>query len=319
MGEKTVAVVFPGQGSQRPGMGKDFYDEFPICRESYEEASDSVGWNIAAMCFEDDERLNLTEYTQPCILTTEIAMLRSLQKHFGFMPVYFGGHSLGEFTALVASGVLSLSDAVRVVQFRGRLMQEAVPVGVGTMAAIISDTIDVEMVRLVLQNMPVDVANINSLHQIVVSGETVAVIEAENRLRNALGEGKPFRYVILNVSAPFHSRFMDSITGEFEKVLTSLDRWRVEEKKSVVVTSNFTGEFHTGVYGDLIFSLVSQLNHPVQWVKNMKALAACSDVIYEVGPGRPLKDFFKSVNVLCTSITTVNSARRALGGIEGSW
>ena len=116
MKDKLIAVVFPGQGSQRPGMGKDFYEQMPVCRQTFEEAGNALGWDVAAMCFGEDERLHLTEFTQPCIVTTEICMLRGLAERYGFAPDYFGGHSLGEFTALVAAGVLPLADTVKIVQ-----------------------------------------------------------------------------------------------------------------------------------------------------------------------------------------------------------
>ncbi len=309
MEKDKIAVVFPGQGAQKPGMGKDFYDSVPASREVYEEASQAAGWDIAAMCFGEDERLNLTEFTQPCILTTEIAMLRSLQTLFGFSPSLFGGHSLGEFTALVAAGALPIAEAVRIVQIRGRLMQEAVPVGIGAMAAVISDNVDIDMVRLALKDLSIDVANINSANQVVISGEAGAMPEAESRLQEALAKDKPFRFVLLNVSAPFHSRFMTSIVEPFGDTLRTASKG-IDHERSIMVTSNFTGGFHSGRYEDLINSLVSQLNHAVRWVDNMKALASHAATIYEVGPGRPLRDFFRTINVTCSSITTFSAAER---------
>ena len=316
MEKKKLAVVFPGQGAQRPGMGKDFYSTLTVCRETYEEASRAAGWDIASICFGDDERLNLTEYTQPCVLTTEIAMLRGLRTRFGFSPVFFGGHSLGEFTALVAAGSISLADAVRIVQVRGRLMQEAVPVGVGAMAAVISDNVDVELIRRALTDVPVNVANINSANQVVISGEAGAMPEAESRLRDVLARGKEVRYVPLNVSAPFHSRFMDTIVDKFEDTLRAAEKG-IHAEKSVVVTSNYTGRFHTGDHDDLIRNLVFQLNHPVQWVENMKQLSARADAVYEVGPGRPLRDFFKTIGVTCSSVTTLSTAERGFAKTGG--
>ena len=304
-----IAVVFPGQGAQRPGMGEDFYDNVPVSREVYDEASQAAGWDIAAMCFGDDERRDLTEFTQPCMLTTEIAMLRSLQTLFGFSPTLFGGHSLGEFTALVAAGALPLSEAVRIVQIRGRLMQDAVPVGRGAMAAVISDNVDIELVCLALKDLPIDIANINSANQIVISGEAGAMPKAEARLQEALAKDRPFRFIPLNVSAPFHSRFMSTIVEPFEDILRMIGQG-IDHDKSITVTSNFRGGFHSGLYEDLINNLVSQLNHSVLWEDNMKALASQADTIYEVGPGRPLRDFFKTINITCTSITTLATAEK---------
>lgn len=309
MKKDQIAVVFPGQGVQRPGMGKDFHDAIPVCREVYEEASQAAGWDIAAMCFGDDERLNLTEFTQPCILTTEVAMLRSMETLFGFSPIIFGGHSLGEFTALVAAGAFPLSEAVRIVRIRGRLMQEAVPIGRGAMAAVISDKMDTEVVRETLKNLPIDIANINSTNQVVISGEASAMPEAEAKLQRALAMDRPFRFILLNVSAPFHSRFMSTIVEPFEEILRAIGKGIVQDK-SVTVTSNFRGIFHSGLYEDLIYNLVSQLNHPVLWVDNMRALASQAEAIYEVGPGRPLRDFFKTIDAACTSITTLAMAEK---------
>ena len=310
MMKDTIAVVFPGQGAQRPGMGKDFYDNVAASREVYHEASQAAGWDVAAMCFGEDEHLNLTEFTQPCILTTEVAMIRGLQTLFGFSPVLFGGHSLGEFSALVAAGAIPLPEAVRIVQSRGRLMQEAVPVGIGAMAAVISDNVDMAHVRLALKDLPIDIANINSTNQVVISGEAGAMPEAETRLKKKLADDKLFRFILLNVSAPFHSRFMTAIVEPFRHTLRTVGKG-MEHEKSSAVTSNFKGGFHSGLYEDLIHNLVSQLNNSVLWMDNMKSLAAQAGVIYEVGPGRPLRDFFRTINVSCTSITNLRTAERS--------
>ncbi len=307
--DDKIAVVFPGQGAQRPGMGRDFHDNVSVCREVYEEASQAAGWDIAAMCFGNDARLNLTEFTQPCILTTEIAMFRGLETRFGFSPVLFGGHSLGEFTALVAAGALPLSEAVRIVRIRGRLMQEAVPVGRGSMAAVISNNVDSQLVRLAMKDLSIDIANINSTDQIVISGDAKDMPEAETRLRDGLASDRSFRFITLNVSAPFHSRFMSTIIGPFEEMLRVIGEG-IDPDKSASVTSNFRGVFHSGLYEDLIYNLVSQLNHAVLWVDNMRALASLTETIYEVGPSRPLREFFKTINVTCTPITTFAKAEK---------
>jgi [acyl-carrier-protein] S-malonyltransferase len=309
MNESKTAAVFPGQGAQRPGMGKDFFDQLPICRSTFEEASAALDFNVAAMCFGEDERLNLTEYTQPCILATEIAMLRGLRERYGFSPVYFGGHSLGEFTALVAADVMPFTQALQIVQIRGRLMQKAVPVGVGAMAAVIGEGIDGEALRTMLTDLALDVANLNSANQVVISGEAGAMPAAEDKLRAAFGAVKAFRFVPLNVSAPFHSRFMHGIEEPFRKALeTTSGTWRPEH--AATVTSNYTGGFHRGAAPDVIDALVRQLSNPVRWIDNMQCLAAHAGEIYEVGPGRPLRDFFKTAGVTCTSITTFSAAER---------
>jgi [acyl-carrier-protein] S-malonyltransferase/trans-AT polyketide synthase/acyltransferase/oxidoreductase domain-containing protein len=309
-----IAVVFPGQGSQRAGMGKDFYDEIPICRQTYEEAADTLRWDVAAMCFGDDAKLNLTEYTQPCIVTTEIAMLRGLNERFGFTPLYFGGHSLGEFSALVAAGVFQLNETVKIVQARGKLMQDAVPVGVGGMAAVISEEIDINKLKQLIFDLPVDVANINSANQVVISGKIAGLPEAEKRLTEALAGGKPFRFVQLNVSAPFHSRFMQVIEDLFAKVLLEKAQ-NIKKENATNVTSNYTGGFHTASATQIRENLVRQLSNTVKWCDNMRALANETTNIYEVGPGRPLRDFFKTIGITCTSITGLAAAQKSFTGV----
>lgn len=305
----SVAVVFPGQGSQRQGMGKDFYDRMTVCRSVFEEASDALGLDVAAICFNEDERLNLTEYTQPCIVTTEIAMFRGLQNEYGFKAESFGGHSLGEFTALVAAGVMPFAAAVQIVRERGKLMQEAVPVGVGFMAAVISEGIDVPALRDGLAGLPVDVANINSANQVVISGEASVLPEVERRCKELLGEAKACRFVKLNVSAPFHSRFMKKIEKPFAEVLAKFSG-SFDAGNASRVTSNYQGSFHEESVDAIIVNLVSQLSNSVRWRDNMQALAGRAQKIYEIGPGRPLRDFFKTIGVACESVTSLSAAEK---------
>jgi len=309
MKRKDIAVVFPGQGSQRPGMGKDFYHNVQVSRRTYEEASDVLGWDVAAICFEEDERLNLTEYTQPCILATEVAMLRGLYALYGFSPTLFGGHSLGEFTALVCADALPLSEALRIVHIRGRLMQKAMPIGLGGMSAVISEDLDVDLVRRTLVDLPLDVANVNSANQVVISGKLEVMPKAEARLQEALSGDRPFRFVPLNVSAPFHSRFMRPIEEPFEEAFRTYGRG-LNPEEGEKVTSNYKGGFHSAHYEEILRSMVSQLSNTVQWKENMKTLALRADAIYEVGPGRPLREFFRTINVTCSSVTTLSAAER---------
>jgi [acyl-carrier-protein] S-malonyltransferase/trans-AT polyketide synthase/acyltransferase/oxidoreductase domain-containing protein len=259
------------------------------------------------MCFGEDERLNLTEYTQPCIVTTEICMLRGLPDRYGFAPDYFGGHSLGEFTALVAAGVMPLAQTLKIVQTRGKLMQEAVPVGVGGMAAVISENIDIDMLRKTMEGLAADVANINSANQVVISGELPAIDETEKRLTLNFPAEKTFRFIRLNVSAPFHSRLMKTIEDRFADTLEKFGN-DLNPLNAAKVTSNFTGGFHAESVSDVRKNLVHQISNTVNWRNNMQALAQKAEEIYEVGPGRPLRDFFKSIGVACQSITGMTAA-----------
>ncbi len=306
---KAAVVVFPGQGSQRPGMGKDFFDAMPVCRQVYEEASDALGLDVASLCFEEDPRLNLTEYTQPGIVTTEIAMMRGLAERFGFRADYFGGHSLGEFTALTAAGVMPFADTVKIVRERGKLMQQAVPVGVGSMAAVISEGVDVEALRRAFDGLPIDLANINSANQVVISGRADALPEAESRVKALFAPPKTCRFVQLNVSAPFHSRFMQVIEEPFTGVLRDY-AGSFNVQNAPRVTSNYSGTYHEASLDVVIGNLVSQLSHSVRWRDNMQALASRALQVYEVGPGRPLREFFKTIGVTCESVTGLSAAEK---------
>jgi [acyl-carrier-protein] S-malonyltransferase/trans-AT polyketide synthase/acyltransferase/oxidoreductase domain-containing protein len=306
---KGIVAVFPGQGSQRQGMGKDFYDQIVVCRQTYEEASDAVGLDIASICFNEDDRLNLTEYTQPCIVTTEVAMIRGLAERYGFQAGYFGGHSLGEFTALVAAGVIPFADAVQIVRMRGKLMQDAVPVGVGSMAAVISEDIDVAALKKMIEDLPVDIANINSANQVVISGDAAALPAVENRCKDLFAAPKTFRFVKLNVSAPFHSRFMKKIEQPFAETLKSFSK-SFDISTASRVTSNYAGFFHASSIDTVINNLVSQLSNSVLWRENMQVLAQRASRIYEIGPGRPLRDFFRTIDVTCDSITSLTAAEK---------
>lgn len=309
MNGSMIAVAFPGQGSQHSGMGKDFYDNIPASRYTYHEAADVLGWDVTSMCFGEDERLNLTEYAQPCILATEIAMFRGLRSLYGFDPQFFGGHSLGEYTALVASGALPFPSALEIVQNRGQLMQEATPVGMGGMAAVISEDLDAELLRQRLENLPIDVANDNSANQVVISGRLSAMSEAEERIKTYVGDHRSLRFVPLNVSAPFHSRFMNVMKETFQGILSGIEA-KIQPAKAEKVTSNVTGSFHSKNPKEIIDRMVSQVSNTVQWKKNMETLAASAVSIFEIGPGRPLRGFFKTMNLACRSITTFRAAQR---------
>jgi [acyl-carrier-protein] S-malonyltransferase/trans-AT polyketide synthase/acyltransferase/oxidoreductase domain-containing protein len=236
-------------------------------------------------------------------------MLRGLAERYGFAPDYFGGHSLGEFTALVAANVMPLADTVKIVQTRGRLMQEAVPVGVGGMAAVISEDIDMEILTKIMEGLAAGVANINSANQVVISGELPAIDEAEKRLTQNFPAEKTFRFIRLNVSAPFHSRLMKTIENRFADTLEKFGG-NLNAQNASRVTSNFTGGFHADSGVEVRKNLVNQISNTVNWRKNMQALASKAEEIYEVGPGRPLRDFFRTIGVTCQSITGLNAAEK---------
>ena len=306
----AVALVFPGQGAQRPGMGRDFYAQFAVSREAFAEASDALGFDVARVCFGDDSRLDETEFTQPCIVATEIAMLRALTAHFGLEAAYFGGHSLGEYAALCAAGVISLADAVRLTRRRGALMQTAVPKGEGAMIAVLAEGIGDVDLQALLSALGVDVANRNSGDQIVISGRASAVAAAASALEQML-HGVEHRLVALNVSAPFHSRLMRGVEVEFERVLWSAAPAMRPDGASRC-TSNVTGRYHESSAASIIDALTRQISMPVDWVGNMNALCEVAGRIYEIGPSRPLTAFFKSAGRVVTPIVSVRNAQREL-------
>lgn len=299
-------VVFPGQGAQRTGMGADFCAEFRVARDTFAEASDAVGEDLLRICTERDPRLHRTEYTQPCVLTMEIAAYRVLETEFDKRATAFGGHSLGEYAALVAAGVFELADGVRLVRTRGALMQRAVPEGAGAMAALILPGITGAGVAELVAEAGAEVANDNSTDQLVISGARDAIAAA----RVLLAERHPdLRFVPLRVSAPFHSRWMRGIEAEFAGHLADCAP-RMRAERAVAVTSNYTGEFHQPE--TLAEHLVRQISAPVRWTANMRALLRASTPRYEVGPSAPLSKFFATLDAPVSRIATVGDLRALL-------
>lgn len=291
MKPEGVAAIFPGQGSQREGMGADFCREYATARRIYAEASDAIGVDLAAISFaEDDERLHLTEFTQPAILTNEIALLEVLREEAGFAPSIFAGHSLGEYTALVAAGGLGFADAVRLVRHRGALMQSAVPAGAGAMSAVkLSPDAPGPGATACMERIAghgVDVANINSRFQFVMSGLVAAVHAASDEIRRTVPE---VEIVPLAVSAPFHSRHMREIEDEFAAYLADI---ALNGPACAAVLSNFTGRYHGDEADGVRRALVSQISGAVRWSENMRTLVADATELLEIGPGRPLGGFF---------------------------
>jgi len=299
------AVVFPGQGAQRRGMGADFHDSFAVAARVFEEASEAAGEDLRRICFTEDERLHQTEFTQPCLLTAQIAAFLVAVEEFGFAPRVFGGHSLGEYTALVAAGVLPLADAVRLVRARGALMQQAVPAGQGAMAALMLDDIeDSPALRLSIA-AGAEIANYNSPTQVAISGTTESLARAKAALAASLPD---LTFIPLHVSAPFHCSLMEPAVAEFGSRLRACAT-RMTAARACEVTSNYTGDFHHPEA--LTANLVAQMSSPVRWLENMSAIRARAGRIYEIGPRAALFKFFRLIDQPVVPITKVAELRDA--------
>lgn len=285
------AFIFPGQGSQYAGMGKNLADNFPLARHTFAEADDALGAKLSTLCFEGpEEELKLTTNTQPAILATSVAALRVLKAETGHTAVYLAGHSLGEYSALVASGAMEFGDALRTVRSRGAFMQEAVPVGVGAMAAILSVEADVlaAICAEAAQGEVVSPANFNSPGQIVVAGHAGAVNRAIE-----IAKGRGFRKaMLLPVSAPFHSPLM---VPAGERLAGVLDGVALNDLAVPVITNvEAKANDDKGRVKDL---LVRQVSAPVLWdasVQEMVNLGVTSFI--EIGPGKVLSGLVKRIN-----------------------
>ena len=287
-----TAFVFPGQGSQKVGMCKDFYDNYACAKKVFEEADDALGFSITKMCFEGpEEDLRLTKYTQPAILTCSVAALAVMREH-GLECEAAGGHSLGEYSALVAADVMKLQDAVVAVHKRGEFMQEAVPVGEGAMAAVMGLTPD-EIVA-VCQNVEtecgeaVQAVNFNCPGQVVIAGATKAVDKASEALKAAGAK----RAIPLPVSAPFHSTLMKPAAERLKEVLDKIDF----RDAKFPVFSNVTAE--PVVKAEEIRALlVKQAASPVKWEMSMHRMIKDGfDTFVEVGPGKVLTGFTRKID-----------------------
>ena len=287
---KSIAFIFPGQGSQYVGMGKELFENFSVAKKIFEEAEDTLRFAISSLCFKGpEEALKLTENTQPAVLTTSIAALKVLQAEKGMTPHFTAGHSLGEYSALVASGALSFSEAVKIVRLRGKFMQEAVPVGEGAMAAVLG--MEREQVEKLCEEISsgeiLTPANFNSPGQIVIAGHSKAVERAIERVKQ---EGK--KAVLLPVSAPFHSPLMKPAGERLEKALEEIS---VSDLNIPVVT-NVEAEVNTAkerVKG----LLVAQVSNPVRWEESMrKMIEKGIEQVLEIGPGKVLSGLMKRID-----------------------
>src|SRR5271157_3631606 len=298
----TIALLFPGQGSQAVGMGKDLAEKFPIARLTFEEADEALGYKLSQVCFEGpEEQLRLTEITQPAILTVSVAALRVLEGKVP-KPSFVAGHSLGEYSAHVASGTMTFADALRTVRNRGKYMQEAVPVGVGAMAAILG--MDLEKVTAVChdaaQGEVCQPANINSPEQIVISGNTAAV-ERAAKLADERGAKKA---KLLPVSAPFHCSLMKPAQDRLEADLNTLGM----QKPVYPIACNVDAALVTDELRARD-TLVRQVTGSVKWDQCMRLLIGLGvETFIEVGPGKVLWGLMRQIDRSKTWLTVGDDA-----------
>ena len=281
-----IAFIFPGQGAQKAGMGKDFYENSKMAAEVIDRASELLGLDMKALCFEENDKLDLTEYTQAAMVTTCLAMTR-VAENKGLKADVTAGLSLGEYPAIAIAGGMNDMDAIRLVRKRGILMQNTVPAGEGAMCAVIS--MDAEKIEEVIEPIAdVSVANYNCPGQIVITGKTKAVEEAAGKLKEAGAR----RTIMLNVSGPFHSKML---VPAGEKLAEELENTRFHELKIPYVT-NVSAEEVTDIR-ETPGLLTTQISSPVRWMQSMERMIADGvDTFVEIGPGRTLEGFLRKIN-----------------------
>ena len=297
-----IAFVFPGQGAQYTGMAKDFYEKFPVSREVFEKASKVSGLDIKTLCFEENENLNITEYTQIAMLTAEIAILRAVEEA-GIHSQVNAGLSLGEYGALAASGVMREEDAFAIVRKRGILMQEAYPTG-GAMSAILGT--DAELIEKICEETPgiVSIANYNCPGQIVITGEEKAVLTAGEALKAAGAR----RVIPLKVSGPFHCELLKEAGKKLGEELEKIEI----QTFAIPYVTNVTAQYVTE--SDQVKNLlVKQVSSSVRWQQSVENMISQGvDTFVEIGPGRTLAGFMRKINrnVKVYNIQTVEDAEK---------
>lgn len=309
-----TAFLFPGQGSQKVGMVQDLFENYDSVKALIKEADETLGFSISKMMFEGpDTELMKTEFTQPAILTASVAVWQVLKEH-GLTPDIAAGHSLGEYSALVAAGAISFADAVHTVHLRGRFMQEAVPLGEGGMAAVIGsnpETIVKVCGEVSTEDLPVQAVNFNCPGQVVIAGATAAVEKA----CEALKEAGARRAIMLKVSAPFHSTLMEPAALRLKEVLDKIDI----HDTSIPVVANVNAKEETKA-DEIRKNLVDQAAHPVHWEESIRNMVAGGvDMTVEAGPGTVLTGFMKKIarSVPCHHAEDVATIDEVVAALKG--
>ena len=297
-----IAFIFPGQGAQKAGMGKDFYDGTSTAKEIFDRASGLLGFSMPELCFTENDRLDITEYTQAAMVTTSIAMMKVLMEETGIQPDVTAGLSLGEYCALYAAGVMSAEDAITTVRKRGILMQEAVPVGIGAMAAVLA--MEAEKIEEVLKEIPdVWIANYNCPGQIVISGKKEAVETACEKLKAAGAK----RTIMLNVSGPFHSGMLKEAGDQLGEFLEGIEI----QNPRIPYVANVTAAYVTEKE-EVKPLLAKQVSSSVKWEQSVRAMLADGvDTFVEIGPGKTLAGFIKKItkDVKVVNIDSMEAVR----------
>lgn len=309
-----TAFLFPGQGSQKVGMVQDLFENYDSVKALIKEADETLGFSISKMMFEGpDTELMKTEFTQPAILTASVAVWQVLKEH-GLTPDIAAGHSLGEYSALVAAGAISFADAVHTVHLRGRFMQEAVPLGEGGMAAVIGsnpETIVKVCGEVSTEDLPVQAVNFNCPGQVVIAGATAAVEKACESLKEAGAR----RAIMLKVSAPFHSTLMEPAALRLKEVLDKIDI----HDTAIPVVANVNAKEETKA-DEIRKNLVDQAAHPVHWEESIRNMVAGGvDMTVEAGPGTVLTGFMKKIarSVPCHHAEDVATIDEVVAALKG--
>ena len=279
-----IAFLFPGQGAQKAGMGQDFYEKFPSAKEIFDQASQWLSLDMKELCFEKNDRLNLTEYTQAALVTTCLAMEKVVEES-GLYPDATAGLSLGEYCAIAVSGGMSVKDAITTVRKRGILMEQAVPAGEGAMAAVLG--LDAKEIERVIKATKAEIANYNCPGQIVITGPKAAVEEASLKLKEAGAR----RVLPLAVSGPFHSSLLENAGKELERELEHIEF----SKLQIPYVTNVTAEYVTDI-GQTKELLAKQISSSVRWQQSVERMLADGvDTFVEIGPGKTLTGFMKKI------------------------